>query len=130
MYTFGLVEGADARAIIIKREQYESIVHLFIGTGRSPSKNTFMTSTGTHNHNINHQGLTSLFLFDSASCLTFVVTLSRSCCLSAIPSAFDVIAFRQCLRLEGLQRRRRPQISLTNDIFVFRTLSGEEDPQQ
>jgi hypothetical protein len=31
------------RVIIIQREQYGVTVHLFIGTGRSPSKITFMT---------------------------------------------------------------------------------------
>ena len=65
---FGLFEGVDARAITIQREQYGGTVHLFIGTGRSPSKITFITSICIHNHNINHQGLTSLFLFSSASC--------------------------------------------------------------
>jgi hypothetical protein len=42
---------------VITREQLQSNVnstggnvHLFIGTERSPSKNTFMTSTCTYNH--------------------------------------------------------------------------------
>jgi hypothetical protein len=52
--TFRLFEGVDARAITIHREQYEGIVHLFIGVGRSLGKNTFMTSTFIHNYNINH----------------------------------------------------------------------------
>jgi hypothetical protein len=29
--------------ITIQREQYDATVHLFIGTGRSPSEITFMT---------------------------------------------------------------------------------------
>jgi hypothetical protein len=45
--TFGLFEGANVRAITIQREQYGATFHLFIGKGRSPSKNTFMTSTIT-----------------------------------------------------------------------------------
>jgi hypothetical protein len=40
-------------------------VHLFVGTERSPSKNTFMTLTCTHDPNTKQQGLTTLFLFDS-----------------------------------------------------------------
>jgi hypothetical protein len=60
-------------------EQCMCIVHLFIGTGHNPDKNTFMTLTYIHNSNTNHLGLTSLFLFGSTSCLTFVTTLSRSC---------------------------------------------------
>jgi hypothetical protein len=100
--TFDLFEDVDARAITIQREQYGGIVHLFIGTRCNPSKNTFMTLTCTNNRNINHQGLTSLFFFDSASCLTFVATLSRSCRSSALV----VVAIRQCLHLEDLRRRR------------------------
>jgi hypothetical protein len=130
MDTFDLFEGVDARAITIQREQYMGTIHLFIGTRRSPSKNIFMTLTCTHNRNINHQGLTSIFLCDLASCLTFIATLSRSCRSSAVASAFDDVAFRQCLHLEGLRRRRRRPTSLTNDIFALRTFGGEEDPQQ
>jgi hypothetical protein len=44
----------DARAITIQREQYGAIVHLFIGTGRNPSKSAFVSSTFYHNYNINH----------------------------------------------------------------------------
>jgi hypothetical protein len=49
-----LIEGIDERAITIQREHYGDIVHLFIGTRRSLSKNTFMTLTYAHNRNINH----------------------------------------------------------------------------
>jgi hypothetical protein len=41
--TFGLPKGEDARVITNQREQYGVTVHLFIGTGRSPGKITFMT---------------------------------------------------------------------------------------
>jgi hypothetical protein len=76
--------------------------------GHRPSKNTFMTLTYTYNRNINHKGLTSLFFFGSASCLAFVAALSQSCHSSVVASAFVVVAFRQCLRLEDLRWRRRP----------------------
>jgi hypothetical protein len=52
--TFGLFDFINARAITIQREQYGGTVHLFIGTGRTPGKNTFMTLTFVHNCNINH----------------------------------------------------------------------------
>jgi hypothetical protein len=52
--TFGLFEDADAKAITIQHEQYGATVHLFIGTGRSLSKSTFVSSTFIHNYNINH----------------------------------------------------------------------------
>jgi hypothetical protein len=106
----------SACLMVMSREQLQFnvkstgvIVHLFIGTGRSPSKNTFMTLTCTHNPNIKHQGLTSLFLFDSTLCLTFVATLSQSCRPSAVVSTFVLVAYRQYLRLEDLRQRRRPQ---------------------
>jgi hypothetical protein len=118
------------RAITIQHEQYGALVHLFIRTGHSLGKNTFMTLTYTHNHNINHQGLSSLFLFDLASCLTFVATLSRSCRSSAVASAFVVVTFRQCLRIENLRWRRGSSPFLVNDIFVLRTFGREEDPQK
>jgi hypothetical protein len=37
-----------------EREQYGGTVHLFIGTGRSPSKSTFMPSTFTHDRNTSY----------------------------------------------------------------------------
>jgi hypothetical protein len=107
--TFGLFEGDDARAITVQREQYGGTVHLFIGTGRSPSKNTFMALTCTYDPNTKQQGLNSLFLFDSTLCLTFVATLSRSCHPSAfshmyvVASALDLVVYRQYLCLENLR---------------------------
>jgi hypothetical protein len=52
--TFGLSEGLDVRVITIQRDQYGAIVHLFIGTGRSPGKNTFVSPVFIYDHNINH----------------------------------------------------------------------------
>jgi hypothetical protein len=91
-------------------------VHLFIGTRRSSSKNTFMALTCTRDPNTKQHGLTSLFLFDSTLCLTFVATLSRRyhpLALShmfVVASAFYLVVYRQYLRLEDLQQRRRPPI--------------------
>jgi hypothetical protein len=79
--------------------------HLFIGVGRSPGENTFVTSICIHNRNISHQGLTGLFLFGSASCLTFVATLSQSCRPSVVASVFVIIALRWFLCLEDLRQR-------------------------
>jgi hypothetical protein len=36
------------------REQYGATVHLFIGTGCSPGKSTFMSLTFIYKHNANH----------------------------------------------------------------------------
>jgi hypothetical protein len=49
------------REITIQREQYDITVHLFIGTGHSSDKITFMSLTFTLNHNASYQGLSSLF---------------------------------------------------------------------
>jgi hypothetical protein len=56
----------DARASTSQREQYGGTVHLFIGTGRSLCKITFMSSfTASYNHDTNYHGPISLFIFKS-----------------------------------------------------------------
>jgi hypothetical protein len=37
-----------------QREQYSATVHLFIGTGHSPSKSTFMSLTFIYKRNTDH----------------------------------------------------------------------------
>jgi hypothetical protein len=105
--TFDFFEGVDARAITIQREQYGGTVHLFIGTGRSPGKSTFMTLTLIHTHNINHLGLASLFLFGLAPCLIFGTVLSQSYHPSLVASVFAIVASREYLHLEDLLHRER-----------------------
>ena len=50
-----------------QREQYGDTVHLFIGTGHSPYKITFMPFTFDNNSIVIHRGLNSLFIFKSVS---------------------------------------------------------------
>jgi hypothetical protein len=68
--TFGLKEGKNTsvtpKQMPSQREQYESTVHLFIGTGRSPYKITFRPFA-FNNSIVIHRGLDSLFLFKSVS---------------------------------------------------------------
>jgi hypothetical protein len=48
--TFGLTKGkspSDVQAITSQREQYSVTVHIFIGTGHSLGKITFMSLTFT-----------------------------------------------------------------------------------
>jgi hypothetical protein len=55
--TFGMpkAEGAKmTRVITIQREQYDVTVHLFIGTGCSPDKSTFMSLVTIYNINMNY----------------------------------------------------------------------------
>jgi hypothetical protein len=40
----------------IQHEQYGVTIHLFIGTGRSPNKSTFMSLMFTHDSNTNRDG--------------------------------------------------------------------------
>jgi hypothetical protein len=46
--------------IAIQREQYGDTVHLFIGTGRSLDKITFMSLTFTVSHKASSRGLSGL----------------------------------------------------------------------
>jgi hypothetical protein len=55
----------DARENTSQCEQYRVTVNLFIGTGRSPVKITFMPSTNNYKHDTNYYGLIGLFLFRS-----------------------------------------------------------------
>jgi hypothetical protein len=69
--TFGSKEGkitsVTQKQMSSPREQYESIVHLYIGMGRSPCKITPMPFTFANDSTITHRGLNSLFLFKSLS---------------------------------------------------------------
>jgi hypothetical protein len=47
------------------REQYRDIVHLFIGTGHSLCKITFMLFTIDYNNDTKHHGFLSHFIFKS-----------------------------------------------------------------
>jgi hypothetical protein len=52
-----------------QREQYGGTVHLFIGTGHSPYKITFMPFAFDNNSIVIYRGLNSLFIFKSVSFL-------------------------------------------------------------
>jgi hypothetical protein len=93
--------------ITIQREQYIVTVHLFIGTGRSPEKITFMSLMFTLNHNVSYQGLSSLFPLRSFPPLIFVIILGRSSfshSFSVHPYHLRVVSsYRTCL-----YHKRRP----------------------
>jgi hypothetical protein len=74
------------RVIISQREQYVGTVHLFIGTGHSLDKITFMSLITNHNHDTNYQGLCGLFLFKSVP--PFVS--SASSCQSSFDCSFGI----------------------------------------
>jgi hypothetical protein len=61
----------------MQREQYGVTVHLFIGTGHSLDKITFMSLTFTVDHKANYQGLGGIFSFKSVPSFTIVILQSR-----------------------------------------------------
>ena len=67
--TFGSKEGKSTsvtqKQMPNQREQYGGTIHLFIGTGRSPCKITFMPFTFANDYIVIHRGLNSLFPFKS-----------------------------------------------------------------
>jgi hypothetical protein len=80
--TFSL-EGDESTSVTQKqmpnqREQYRGTVHLFIGTGHSPYKITFMPFTFDNNSIVTNRGLNSLFIFKSVSFSATTPKLSRS----------------------------------------------------
>ena len=84
--TFGLKEGKSTsvtqKQMPSQREQYGDTVHLFIDTGHSPYKITFMPFTFDNNSMVVYRGLNSLFIFKSVP--LFAVTPKLSC---STPSA-------------------------------------------
>jgi hypothetical protein len=66
IYTFGLFEGDDARAITIWREQYGGIVHLFIGNHKALYVITFMPQQ-LHTRFTNVTRTISPFVFNNLS---------------------------------------------------------------
>jgi hypothetical protein len=65
-------EGDESTSVTQKRmpnqrEQYGGTVHLFIGTGHSPYKITFMPFTIDNNSIVIYRGPNSLFIFKSVS---------------------------------------------------------------
>jgi hypothetical protein len=64
--------------ITSQREQYDVIVHLFIGTEHSMNKITFISMTFINDHKVSCRGLSSLFSFRSVPSFTIVLVLSRS----------------------------------------------------
>ena len=80
------VQAWCEKRMLSQREQYGSIVHLFIGKGRSPCRITFVPFTFINNSILILRGLICLFIFKSVSLFcchaeafpahSFVITLS------------------------------------------------------
>jgi hypothetical protein len=73
-----------------QREQYRNIVHLFIGTGRSPCKITLMPFTFINNSIVILRGLIWLFIFKSVSLSRcYAETLLHIASWSSYPSSWS-----------------------------------------
>jgi hypothetical protein len=70
--------GVTQKRMPNQREQYGGTVHLFIDTGHSPYKITFMPFTFDNNSIVIHRGLNSLFILKSVSFSATTPKLSRS----------------------------------------------------
>jgi hypothetical protein len=120
------------RVITSQHEQYGGTVHLFIGTGRSPDKITFVPLTTNHIHDTNYQGLCGLFIFKSVP--PFVASVSS--CRSFFDCSFGkhlhvtpvcMSSCRRCFCLEDLRcRRRPPTVALRGTRSFFVTSSIRE----
>jgi hypothetical protein len=113
-----------------QREQYEGTVHLFIGTGRSLCKITFMPFTFSINLRTIYRGLSSLFLLKSVP--FSAIELKLPCAqlrhwfnLRSDPTFHIVYAF-------NLSSKVPVHMSYLEDIVKSRFLGPLEDegPQQ
>jgi hypothetical protein len=91
-YTFGLREGKGTsvtqKQMPSQREQYGNTVHLFIGMGRSPCKNTYRPFAFDNNSIVIYLGLDSLFLFKSVSSFLPSCRSSLAHSFGSTPSSF------------------------------------------
>jgi hypothetical protein len=76
-----------------QREQYGNIVHLFIGTGRSPCKITSRPFAFDNNSIVIYLGLDSLFLFKSVSSFLPSCRSSLAHSFGSVPSFVLFLCF-------------------------------------
>jgi hypothetical protein len=135
--TFGLKEGKSTsvtqKQMPSQREQYESTVHLFIGTGRSPCKITSRPFAFANNSIVIHRGLDTLFLFKSvsfflSSCRSF---LAHS--FGSVPSFVSLVLLHTAIltQVRRVQIRRYLLMYYTSETLlnhVFKDLRKPEAP--
>jgi hypothetical protein len=89
-----------------QREQYGSIVHLFIGTGRSSCKITSRPFVFANNSIVIHRGLDSLFLFKSVSFFLSSCRSSLAHSFGSVPSFVSLVLLHTVI----LTQVRRVQV--------------------
>jgi hypothetical protein len=125
--------------ITIQREKYNVTVHLFIGTGRSPDKITFVSLTTILNQETNYHGLSGLFPFKSVFVFhlrhftkpkLLQPHLRRS---SISPSGFISVSCMLSLEEKTFIPELKPPVAvyvtLKNILVTFLVPSEEEGPQ-
>jgi hypothetical protein len=103
------------KQIASQREQYGSIVHLFIGTGRSPCKITSRPFTFANNSIVIHRGLDSLFPFKSVSFFLSSCRSSLAHNFGSVPSSVSLVL----LHIVILTQVRRAQVR--RYLFMYYT---------
>jgi hypothetical protein len=106
--------------ITSQREQYVGTIHLFIGTGHSLDKITFVSLITNHNHSTNCQGLRGVFLFKSVP----YFVLSIPSCQSSFNRSFGIYlhvifacisSCQRCFLLRGPSAKKKAP---NNDLEI------------
>jgi hypothetical protein len=117
--TFGLKEGKSTsvtqKQMPRQREQYESTVHLFIGTSRSPCKITSRPFAFDNNSILIYRGLDSLFLFKSVSFFLPTCRSSLAHNFGSVPS-FVFLVFLHTTILTQVRR-----VHVWRYLFIYYT---------
>jgi hypothetical protein len=118
--TFGLKEDKeykrDAKAKMPSQpEQHGSIVHLFIGTRRSPCKITSRPFTFVNNSIVIHRGLNGPSLFKLVSFFLSTCRSSLAHSFDSVPSSVSLVL----LRIVILTHVRRVQVRMY--LFMYYT---------
>jgi hypothetical protein len=123
--------GNDARVFTSQREQHDVTVYLFIGTGRSLDKITFMSLTFTLSQKASYRGLSSLFPFRSVSSSTTILVLSRSFSnhsFGAGSSFVQTVPFIPCTSSSQSRSFLRQYVILENMLVKFSRTFGRGRP--
>jgi hypothetical protein len=135
--TFVLKEGKSTsvtqKRMPSQREPYRSTVHLFIGTGYSPCKITFMPFAFANNSIAIHRGLDSLFPFKSVSFSLSSCRSSLAHSFGSVPSFVSLVLLHTVIltQVRRVQVRRYLLMSYTPETLlshVFRTFGSRRPP--
>jgi hypothetical protein len=119
------------QAITNQHEQYVVTIHLFIGTGRSLGKTTFMSLTFTISQKVSCRGLNSLFSFRSVSFSITVFMLNQSFSIHNFGTSSSFFQIASFIPFTPSSQRRSflwQYIILENMLTVFFRTFGRWRP--